>query len=183
MPTKRPRIEKQQNIAHKQRCATIVEDLETSEDLAPQVPRETGKVQSSLVLAYRATDYFVFSDSRAFLVRIGHHSLIIDRLLTSMKTKNAAFITACNPFSKSRSAGTNAYWDRALKRYLTARGFAFLAGEGRGEIGEWRPEASVLAFGLSRAQAASIGRRFRQNAIVYVALGRPAELISLRWLG
>jgi hypothetical protein len=100
-----------------------------------------------------------------------------------MNAKNGAFITACNPFSKRLSAGTNEYWDRALKGYLSARGFAFLAGEGRGEIGEWPPEASVLAFGLSRAQAASIGRRFRQNAIVYVSMGRPAELNLLRWLG
>src|SRR5664280_77533 len=78
---------------------------------------------------------------------------------------------------------SNAYWDRELKGYLSARGFAFLAGEGRGEIGEWPPESSILAFGMSRAQAASIGRRFRQNAIVYVSLGRPAELVMLRWLG
>ena len=136
-------------------------------------------MRSGLVLAYRATDYVAFSDSRAFLVRIGHHSLVIDGLLTRMKTRSGAFITAWNPFSKSQSAGANAYWDREL----SARGFAFLAGEGRGEIGVWPPESSILAFGMSRAQAASIGRRFRQNAIVYVPLGRPAELVMLRWLG
>jgi hypothetical protein len=148
-----------------------------------KVPRETGKMRSGLVLAYRATDYVAFSDNRAFLVRIGHHSLVIDGLLTRMKTRGGAFITAWNPFTKSQSAGANAYWDRELKGYLSARGFAFLAGEGRGEIGEWPPESSILAFGMSRTQAASIGRRFRQNAIVYVPLGRPAELVMLRWLG
>jgi hypothetical protein len=141
------------------------------------------EVRSGLVLAYRATDYVVFSDSRAFLIRIGHHSLVIDGLLTKMKTRNGAFITAWNPFSKSQSAGANAYWDRELKGYLSSRGFAFLAGESRGEIGEWPPESSILAFGMSRVQAASIGRRFRQNAIVYVPLGRPAELVMLRWVG
>ena len=66
---------------------------------------------------------------------------------------------------------------------MNAHGFAFLAGEGRGRIGDWPPEPSILAFGMSRARAASIGRRFRQNAIVYVPLGRPAELVKLRWLG
>jgi hypothetical protein len=138
---------------------------------------------SDLVLAYRATDYVAFNGSRAFLVRIGHRSLVIDGLLTRMKKRSGAFITAWNPYSKSRNTGANAYWDRELKSVLRARGFAFLAGEGRGQIGEWPPEPSVFAFGISRARAASIGRRFRQNAIVYVPLGRPAELLMLRWLG
>jgi hypothetical protein len=80
-----------------------------------------------------------------------------------MKAKSGAFITAWNPFSKSLSAGANPYWDRELKDYLSARGFAYFAGEGRGRTGEWAPESSILAFGMSRAQAASIGRRFRQN--------------------
>jgi hypothetical protein len=139
-------------------------------------------MRSDLILAYRATDYMAFNDGRAILVRIGHHSLTVDGLLTKMKTRSGAFITAWNPFSKSQSAGTNAYWDRELKRYLSSRNFTYLAGEGRGEIGEWPPEPSILAFGMSRAQAASVGRRFRQNAIVYVPLGRPAELVMLRWL-
>jgi hypothetical protein len=109
--------------------------------------------------------------------------LVIDGLLARMKARSGALITAWNPFSKSLTAGANAYWDRELKSYLGARGFAFLAGEGRGQTGEWPPESSILAFGMSRAQAATIGRRFRQNAIVYVPLGRPAELVILRWLG
>jgi hypothetical protein len=141
------------------------------------------KMPSDLVLAYRATDYVTFDASRVFLVRVGHHSLVIDGLLARMKVRSGAFITAWNPFSKSQSAGANAYWDRELKNYLNARGFVFLAGEGRGEIGGWPPEPSIFAFGMSRTQAASVGRRFRQNAIVYIPLGRPAELIILRWLG
>jgi hypothetical protein len=134
-------------------------------------------------LAYRATDFVAYSDGWVFLIRIGHHSLVIDALLSRMKARGGAFITAWNPFSKSLSAGANARWDREPKGYLNARGFAYFAGEGRGRIGEWPPESSLLAFGMSRTQAASIGRRFRQNAIVYVPLGRPAELVMLRWVG
>jgi hypothetical protein len=131
-------------------------------------------MQLGLVLAYRATDYVAYSDSRVFLIRIGHHSLVIDGLLIRMKAKSGTFITAWNPFSKSLSAGANAYWDRELKGCLRARGFAYFAREGRGTIGEWPPESSILAFGMSRTQATSIGRRFRQNAIVYVTLaGQP----------
>jgi uncharacterized protein DUF3293 len=127
-------------------------------------------MRSGLVLAYRATDYVAYSGGRVFLIRIGQHSLIIDRLLTRMKARSGSFITAWNPFSKRLSAGANSYWDRELKDYLSARGFAYFAGEGRGRTREWPPESSILALGMSRAQAASTGRRFRQNAIVYVVV-------------
>jgi hypothetical protein len=92
---------------------------------------------SDLVVAYRATDYVAFNGSRAFSVWIGHRSLEIDGLLSKMKTSSGAFITAWNPYSRSLSLGANGYWDRELKSYLRARGFAYLEGEGRGQIGEW----------------------------------------------
>jgi Protein of unknown function (DUF3293) len=107
------------------------------------------KMPSDLVLAYRATDYVAFNDSREFLIRIGRHSLVIDELFARMKTSSGVVITAWNPYSKSLSPGANAYWDRELKVYLNARRFAFLAGEGRGEIGEWPPEPSVLRTAIS----------------------------------
>ena len=43
-------------------------------------------------------------------------------------------------------------------------------------------ETTDRSFGMSRTEAGTTGRRFRQNAIVYVSLGRPAELVLLRWL-
>jgi Protein of unknown function (DUF3293) len=101
--------------------------------------READKMPSNIVLAYLATDYVAFSDGRTFSIRVGQHSLVVDGLLTRMKARSGAFITVWNPFSKSQSAGANAYWDRELKACLSARGFAFLAGEGRGEVGEWPP--------------------------------------------
>jgi hypothetical protein len=139
-------------------------------------------MQSGLVLAYRATDYVAHSDSRVFMIRIGHHSLVIDGLLTRMNAKSGAFITAWNPFSKSLNLGPNEFWNRDLKRYLIGRGFSFVDGEGRGRTGDWSPEPSIFAFGISRMEASAIGRRYRQNAIVYVPLGRPAELVMLRWV-
>ena len=53
----------------------------------------------------------------------------------------------------------------------------------RSEASKHRHALAQVITPLSRAQASSIGRRFRQNAIVYVSLGRPAELVVLRWLG
>jgi hypothetical protein len=70
-----------------------------------------------------------------------------------MHARSGAFITAWNPFSKALGVKANEYWDRELKRHLSVRGFAFVEGEGRGRTGEWPPEPSVLAFGMSRAEA------------------------------
>lgn len=139
-------------------------------------------MQSDLVSAYRATDYVAHGSDRAVVIRIGHHSLIVDALLARMHARSGAFITAWNPFSKELSFEANRHWDRELKRYLSARGFVFVEGEGRGRTGEWPPEPSILAFGISRTEASEIGRRYRQNAVVYVPQGRPAELIMLRWV-
>ena len=63
---------------------------------------------------------------------------------------------------------------------LRRRKILFLEGEGRGADGEWPPERSVLAFGVSRNTAASLGRRFRQNAVVFVSYGKVPELLMLR---
>jgi hypothetical protein len=139
-------------------------------------------MQSALVSAYRETDYVAHGNGRVVVVRIGHQSMGVDKLLARMHARNGAFITAWNPFSKSLSLGANEYWNRELKRYLIIRGFTFVGGEGRARAGEWPPEPSIFACGISRTEASAIGRRYRQNAIVYVPLGRPAELVMLRWV-
>jgi hypothetical protein len=139
-------------------------------------------MQSTLVAAYRATDYVVHGRGGTVVIQIGHRSQAVDRLLARMHARSAAFITAWNPFSKRLSLEVNKHRGCGLKRYLRVYGFAFLEGEGRGRIGEWPSEPSILAFGISRTEASVVGRRFRQNAVVYVPLGRPAELVMLRWV-
>jgi hypothetical protein len=137
---------------------------------------------STLVAAYRATDYVVHSSGGIVVIQIGHRSLAVDRLLARMHARSAAFVTAWNPSSRRLSFEANKHWGCELKRYLSVHGFAFLEGEGRGQTEEWPPEPSILTFGISRTEASTIGRRFRQNAIVYVRRGRPAELVMLRWV-
>jgi len=90
-------------------------------------------MQSGLVSAYKATDYVAHGNGWVVVIRIGRHSLVVDKLLARMHARNGAFITAWNPFSKELSFEGNEHWDRELKHYhLSARGFAFVEGEGRG---------------------------------------------------
>ncbi len=129
---------------------------------------------------YLGTDY-VIDDKRAELViRVGRNCHSVDRLLSRFNARTAAFITASNPFSRQRGKIINEREHRRLRTSLTKRGLRFLEGEGRGAGGDWPVERSVLAFGIARATAASVGRLFRQNAIVFVRNGKPAELLMLR---
>jgi hypothetical protein len=139
-------------------------------------------MQSDLISAYRETDYVAHGNGWFVVIQIGRRSLVVDRLLARMQVRSGAFITAWNPFSKELSFKANEHWDRELKRYLSVRGVAFVEGEGRGRTGAWPPEPSILAFGISRTEASAVGRSYRQNAIVYVPQGRPAELVMLRWV-
>lgn len=137
-------------------------------------------VRSPLITAFIATDYVVRGDGVDITIRVGRRSLAVDRLLARVRADTCTFITAWNPYSTASSLGANRRADRELRRELRAARIIFFEGVGRGSE---HAETSVLAFGLSRVRSAEIGRRYRQDAIVYTRRGRPAELIALRWLG
>jgi hypothetical protein len=81
-------------------------------------------------------------------------------------------VTACNPFSRARTAAANGRAARRLRALLARRGLRLLPGAGRGDAGDWPEEPSVLVFGLPRREAAWLGRTLRQNAILYVGRKR-----------
>jgi hypothetical protein len=114
------------------------------------------------------------------VIRIGVKSAMVDRLLSRFKVRSAVFITAWNPFSTQRKKLANQRAQRQLNFELRRRKIFFLDGEGRGDDEDWPPERSVLAFGVSRNAAASLGRRFRQNAVVFVRYGKVPELLMLK---
>jgi hypothetical protein len=130
--------------------------------------------------AYLETDYTVREGRRTLVLRPGVRDVRVDRLLRRFRARSAAFITAFNPYSLSRGVIVNECAHRRLVSKLKGRNIAFVDGYGRGLAGDWPAERSVLAFGVSRFTAAAIGRRFRQNAIVFVRLGTATELLMLR---
>jgi hypothetical protein len=123
-------------------------------------------------LSYLATDYV----TRRGVIRIGERSAEVDRALSRAGASRAVFVTAWNPHGRSAPRHWNAH---ALAR-LRAGLPAFIVGYGRGRDGTWPPEASLLVFGVRRAVAAALGRRLRQNAVVFVRRGARAELVALR---
>ncbi len=128
--------------------------------------------------AYRVTDYVVFS-SPSVVLRIDQSNAELDALLVREGKQSAAFISAWNPYSERKAQEENDRAHRTLMDDLKQRGYALIEGEGKGRVGDWPAEKSVLAIGIDRVASEEVGRRFLQNAIVFHELGEPSKLLPL----
>lgn len=139
-------------------------------------------VPESLVAAYRAARYAVFSPGKVLAVmRIGVPCPEMDDLLDAGGASSAAFVTAHNPGGIPAREEANALAFGELIRATDPErtGYKVYPGEGNDPEGEWKAEPSLLIVGILRAEAEALGRRFRQNAIVWVEKGKAPELVLL----
>ena len=79
----------------------------------------------------------------------------------------AAFMTACNPHSRSLTNDENEHRLDALRRQVLQHGGAFLAGAGHVPGESWR-EPSLLVRGLDAATVDALAREYGQNGILIV---------------
>ena len=135
-------------------------------------------IDPALIAAYNATAYRVLAEP-PFTMRIGKHCDELAEVLRQHGVRTAAFLTAYNPYSHPTAANANVDAQQRLLSELAASGYAYLPGEGVGDDPSWPPEPSVLAMGLTRAKAKEIGRRYGQNAIVWIGEGAVPELVLL----
>lgn len=110
------------------------------------------------------------------MLRIGERSAALDRLLEMHGAATGAIVTAANPRGEARSHAENHAAMAALKPALA---WPWRSAEGRDAAGQWK-ETSVLLLGISRAEAAALGRRLEQNAIVFAERGGVPELVLMR---
>lgn len=89
-----------------------------------------------------------------------------------------AFVTACNPDAQRQDPAANSLAMTQLKAELDAAGWRWQDGEGVANDGSWR-EASVLVFGMGRAEALALGRRWRQVAVLVGQRGGIVELVAM----
>jgi hypothetical protein len=127
--------------------------------------------------AYRQTTYRVEMNGASYPIRIGRPHRPLDHALRAAGATRWACITAFNPQSVALSALENVHCDAALKRRLHARGIRWHPSEAVGDDGAWPPELGVLALGVSRRMAESIGREFDQAAVLWGGVGGKAELV------
>jgi putative PIN family toxin of toxin-antitoxin system len=127
-----------------------------------------------LVQAYENALYAVAGGP---VLRVGERNSALEQLLDKHGAASAAFVTAANPRGEAQSHAAN---EAAMRRLCASLAWPALAGEGRDPQGSWSPEPSVLVLGISREDAAALGRRFEQNAIVFVEKADAPELVLLR---
>jgi hypothetical protein len=132
-----------------------------------------------IAAAYLATDYIAKINGRNLVIRPNYRSAAVEQTLNRFKARTAAFITAYNPFGHIRSDLTNQTAQAALLVSIRHHGWRFIEGYGQGHDKRWPAEKSVLVFGISLAAAEKLGRQYRQNAIVFIRIGRQAELVYL----
>jgi N-formylglutamate deformylase len=136
-------------------------------------------IEPSLQRAYLDT-HFVVSAAPPFTLRIG---VVSPELLAEHRASGhpgSAFVTACNPFSRSLDDAENRARQAELLAELHRRGLHCRAGHGQHPINDWPAEPSYLVLGLDRAAACELGRRWEQNAIVWAGPDAIPQLILLR---
>lgn len=134
----------------------------------------------TLVQAYRRTRYSAGLDGEAIVLRVDVPSPVMAAAIAAAGAPGAAFITAENPYSTPSAAHDNAASQALLKSELAALGATVFEGVGQGDDPTWPGEASYLAVGISRDQACLLGRKYQQNAIVWIGANGTPELVLLR---
>ena len=149
------------------------------------LPLETGQlfqdtlIPAETVQAYLATEFRVLS-SAPFTLRLKQASAELQALYHQSDVQCAAFLTAWNPYSETRSAADNEGAQRCLLNALDELKLRTIPGIGLDPSGEWESEPSCLVLCMSHAVARDIGNRFKQNAIVWAGTDAIPKLILLR---
>jgi hypothetical protein len=136
------------------------------------IPRDT-------IQAYLETHYRVLGETPATL-HIGQFNPALAALHEAHHVACSAFITACNPFSRSLAADANDARQAALAHELDALGLTRIEGIGKHPSNNWPGEASFLVLGVALDVAKVLGENHGQNAIVWCGADAVPQLILLR---
>lgn len=130
--------------------------------------------------AYRKADYRFGAGAEAATLRIDQRCDELARLYAAAGLACAVFVTAWNPFGRLQSVEANDAAHRSLGSELRTLSAVVIEGEGIDPSGAWPAEKSFCALGVSLDAARDIGRRYRQNAVVWAGPDAVARLILLR---
>jgi hypothetical protein len=155
-------------------CGDLV-GRRTTVVLSPDAPPPV--VHPHLAAVYRDTDYVVEVGGHRHIVRIDEPCPGLDGILTTYTPPAAAILTAYNPGSVLLSEAANAKTQTHLRMWLTARRLAVFEAMGNGRTGNWPPEPSLCAVGISRDVAHDLAWEFGQLAFVFLACTGRAELV------
>ena len=139
--------------------------------------------RAHLEQVYQATAYEALGLGTSLDLRIGHAHPDLDAMLEATSRHSWAFLTAWNPGSRVLSQEENEERQGELNAVLEAtlgeggEPPLLLPGRGRGLVGDWPPEESLLALGLPVLAALEVARGFGQLALLAGQRGGTAQLV------
>jgi len=135
-------------------------------------------IDPATLTAYRQTEYRVLG-SMPMTLLVGVKCTELAVLHARYQTDCSAFITACNPLGERQADAVNARHEQALLQEIARLGRVAIPGMGQHPTGTWPGEASYLVPGLGRAAAQELGRKFRQNAIIWAGSDAVPQLLLI----
>ncbi len=132
------------------------------------------------IKAYEATHYRAGAGPKACVLRIGQHSPELALRYVATGADSALFITAFNPFGEAQGNKANEDVHAQLGEVLRTLVADVTEGAGADPTKKWDPEMSYLARGISAEDARELGRRFKQDAVVWAGEDAIPKLLLLR---
>ena len=110
-------------------------------------------IPTELVWAYRNASYVVSVSSQEIILKVDQANPELSALMKGSGVKNAAFLTAYNPFSQKLTFEENQRRHGRLVAAVNYLGLEFFPGEGRDDSGRWPSERSILVLGIELEDA------------------------------
>lgn len=126
---------------------------------------------------YKKAQYTVFTPS-PIAFRVNQICPEIDQVMMKAKVTEAAFLTAWNPRSELMEKQVNDLAQNQLQNEFIEGSLPYLFGYGQDPQGTWKEE-SFLVLGIEREWACAMGKKYGQNAIVWLEIGQEPQLILL----
>lgn len=136
-------------------------------------------IPDQLIDVYRKTQYRILEPVN-FILKIEEFSQELNQLFADRRVSSAAFITAWNPLSILTAVAENEEADQKLRQTLKDENIYFFDGIAEDPAGSWPNEPSLLALGLTLNKAIIIGKKYSQNAIVWIERDAFPQLRLLR---
>ena len=132
-----------------------------------------------LINAFLNTNYHV-EDANPFILRVGEKSQELKQLFKRYNHDSAVFLTAWNPFSELTDQNENLLRQVELESDIKNLDHPYLPGYGKDENGVWPPEPSIMILGMALETAKLLGKKYRQNALIWSTDDAIPQLILLR---
>jgi hypothetical protein len=141
----------------------------------------TKTVHPNQVRAYREAIYMINVGDDAMALKVGEVSHPLATLMDIHKVQTAAIVTAYNPFSEIQPSAENERMQAALVAEIKPKSIACFDAIGSDPKGEWDPEPSTLALGISLVDAECLADQFGQNAFIWINTADAFVSLRLRF--